>query len=132
MKPTAAPTPRPSGDQAPVADPVEQQGGDDGDHHAGGGDQVALLGGGRVGAAFDPDDEEREGDDVERRGGVAARLEDGLEDHEPPFFSASAFGFGFLENIPSIRSVTMKPPTMLIVPKAIAIVPITYSSGSLA
>ena len=41
-------------DQAPVADPVEQQGGDDGDRHADRGDQVALLGGGRVGAAFDP------------------------------------------------------------------------------
>ncbi len=38
-------------DQAPVADPVEQQGGDHGDRHADGGDQVAALGGGRVGAA---------------------------------------------------------------------------------
>src|SRR5258706_12753691 len=57
-----------------------------------------------------------------------------------PFFDLSApgreaeeaDGFDFLENMPSIRSVTMKPPTMLIVPKAIAIVPITYSSPSLA
>ena len=30
--------------------------------------------------------------------------------------------------MPSIRSVTMKPPTMLIVPKKIAIVPIRLSS----
>ena len=61
-----------------------------------GGDQVAPLGGGRVGALFDPDDEEREGDDVERRGGVAARLEHGDEDasREPvPSRPASAFGF---------------------------------------
>ncbi len=34
--------------------------------------------------------------------------------------------------MPSIRSVTMKPPTMLIVPKAIAITPMMYSSGSSA
>ena len=37
------------------------------------------------------------------------------------------FGSGFRVNMPSIRSVTMKPPTMLIVPKAIAIVPMTLS-----
>ena len=66
-------------DQAPVADPVEQQRRDDGDRHADGGDQVAALGGGRVGALFDPDDEQREGDDVERRGGVAARLQHCLD-----------------------------------------------------
>ena len=35
--------------------------------------------------------------------------------------------FGFRTNMPSMRSVTMKPPTMLIVPKAIAITPITLS-----
>ena len=34
--------------------------------------------------------------------------------------------------MPSIRSVTMKPPTMLIVPKAIAITPMTFSSVSSA
>ena len=34
--------------------------------------------------------------------------------------------------MPSIRSVTMKPPTMLIVPKAIAITPITFSRLSSA
>ena len=81
MTPTAVPIPRPSDDQAPVADPVEQQGGDDGDGHADGGDQVAALGGGRVGALFDAEDEEREGDDVERGGAVAARLEHGERDH---------------------------------------------------
>jgi len=41
-------------------------------------------------------------------------------------------GFGFRTNMPSIRSVTMKPPTMLIVPKAIAIRPIVFSSVSSA
>ena len=47
--------------------------------------------------------------------------------------SGSFFGFRFLPlNMPSIRSVTMKPPTMLIVPKAIAITPITFSSVSSA
>src|SRR4029077_2451069 len=81
----------------------------------------------------DADYEEAEGDDVEGGGGVATGCQHGLDHQEPSFFgSPSALGFGFLENIPSIRSVTMKPPTMLIVPKAIAIVPITYSSGSLA
>ena len=35
--------------------------------------------------------------------------------------SASACGFGLLLNISSIRSVTRKPPTTLIVPKTIAI-----------
>ena len=49
---------------------------------------------------------------------------------EPPGepVPSGAFGFGLRENMPSIRSVTMKPPTMLIAPKAIAIVPITLSS----
>src|SRR5262249_38088872 len=102
------------------------------DRHAARGDHVAALGGGRVGALFDPDDEQREGDDVERRRGVAARLQHCLDHQAPPFPSASPFGFGFRLNMPSIRSVTMKPPTMLIAPKAIAIVPMTSSSGSLA
>ena len=61
-------------DQAPVADPVEQQRGDDGDRHADGGDQVARLAVVGWVPLFDPDDEEREGDDVERGGGVATRL----------------------------------------------------------
>src|SRR4029077_3876294 len=137
---------------------VEQQGGDDGDRHADRGDHVAALGGGRVGALFQPEDEEREGHDVERRGGIAARLEDRVDDHLPapssldpsapgripdppgsPVADAPweevdgfAWGFGFFEDMPSIRSVTMKPPTMLIAPKATAIVPIRYSSGSSA
>jgi hypothetical protein len=45
---------------------------------------------------------------------------------------SAVFGLGLRANIPSIRSVTRNPPTMLIVPKAIAITPITYSSPSSA
>ena len=48
-----------------------------------------------------------------------------------PGAAEEAAGF-FLENMPSIRSVTMKPPTMLIAPKATASVPIRYSSPSSA
>jgi hypothetical protein len=47
--------------------------------------------------------------------------------------SDSVFGFRFLPpNMASMRSVTMKPPTMLIVPKAIAMTPMTFSSVSSA
>ncbi len=47
--------------------------------------------------------------------------------------ASSSFGLRSRpRNMPSIRSVTMKPPTMLIVPKAIAITPITFSSVSSA
>ena len=76
-------------------------------------------------------------DDVEQRGGVATRLEHGDGIGSAPRSAAGLRGesgsegfAGFLRlNMPSIRSVTMKPPTMLIAPKAIAMKPITYSSA---
>ena len=61
-----------------------------------------------------PDDEHRERDDVEQLDDVVAGSLGSS--------SARASGSGFLPlNMPSIRSVTRKPPTTLIVPNAIAI-----------
>ena len=51
---------------------------------------------------------------------VAARLDHPRRDHLAP-------SLGLRVNMPSMRSVTRKPPTMLIIPKAIAIVPIRSS-----
>ena len=59
------------------------------------------------------DDEHRERDDVER-GDQITHLRSG-------FSLTLAPGFALLLNMPSIRSVTRKPPTTLIVPNAIAI-----------
>ena len=115
----------PADDHAPVADPVEEQRRDDRDQHAAGRDQVAVLGGARVRALHQAEDEERERDDVEERRRVAARLED-AGDH---LGTSSSGGFGFRTNMPSMRSVTMKPPTMLIAPKAIAMNAIVNSSA---
>src|SRR4029453_9282783 len=111
----------------------------DRDQHSGGGDQVASASGARVSPLLDPEDEQGEPDDVARCDEVA-RLRQGQRrswDHCPASdgftVSSAASCLGLRSrplNMPSIRSVTMNPPTMLIVPKAIAIVPITFSSLS--
>src|SRR3954453_12215214 len=124
-------------DQSPVADPLEREGRRYGDRHPSGRNQVALLCGRRVRPAADPEDEQGERHDVTDLHEARLRIESGEDGHAHPSFSESpsedafsSFGsfLGFRTNMPSIRSVTMKPPTMLIVPKAIAIVPIRLSS----
>ncbi len=110
-------------DQRPVALVRVQQRGDHRDRHAHGGDAVAAHRGRRAREPAQTLDEEREGDDVEdveevlvlqegRASGIALTR----------FFpSSSPPAFGLDLNISSMRSVTRKPPTTLIVPKAIAI-----------
>ena len=130
----AVPIADPDHDQAPVADHVERA--------AWSTTAIAIptaairlprLRGRRVGALPDAEDEQREGDDVTDLDEVRARREgsEGDESSAVPSsligrrpLGAWSAGFGLRLNMPSIRSVTMKPPTMLIVPKAIAIVPI--------
>src|SRR5262249_28036946 len=121
------------------------------DHHPARGDQVPAAGGAGVRPLPDPEDEEREGDDVAGGDEVAVLRQrqrrcwdhfsasPGGSEGAPPGASrsgsVSSASFGLRSrplNMPSIRSVTRKPPTMLIVPKAIAMTPMSFSSGSLA
>src|SRR5262249_43168383 len=97
--------------------------GDDRDRHADRGDLVAADGSPRPGQSAHAVDEQRERDDVAGVDEVLRLKEDRPEDHLPSIsFSAAPSGrSGFRLNIPSIRSVTRKPPTTLIVPNAIAI-----------
>ncbi len=102
--------------------------------------QGNLIAAAGMALAADAEDEGRKRDDVEDGGEVAAGLEHRKHRGAHPSGDPSApgreaedaDGFGFRLNIPSIRSVTRKPPTMLIVPKAIAIMPIAFSSESSA
>ena len=74
-----------------------------------------------MGAQLDAVDEQREGKDVEQADGRAV----GCEGCEGDYFDPSS-GSGFfllVPNIYSMRSVTMKPPTTLTVPKTIAMKP---------
>src|SRR5215211_3270651 len=123
-------------DQDAVADHVERERDCHGDGHSRGGDQVAAPGGSGMRPLADAEDEQREGDDVAGSDEIRALGEGGYGQRHPsssPPLGCVArpvpFGsLGLRLNIPSMRSVTMKPPTMLIVPKAIAIVPITLST----
>src|SRR5207302_6166360 len=95
-----------------------QQRRDERDRHPGRRDQVAADGGAGAGQAAHPVDEQRERDDVAGVDEVGTLEEDGGEPHSSP---SSAFGGSLRLNMPSIRSVTKKPPMMLIVPYVIAI-----------
>ena len=131
-------------DQPPVALAGVQQRRDHGDRHADGGDAVAAHGGRRPGEPAQPLDEQREGDDVEDVDEAFALQERGGErSRRSPALSPSPVGLGLAVvapsfagrlgldlNISSMRSVTRKPPTMLIVPKAIAITSSTLLSAS--
>src|SRR5690606_4326623 len=99
---------------------VEQRDGD-GDEHAGGAEHVAGARGRRGAEPLEPDDEERGGDEVRRVDDERQRGAFGLRDHWAP-------SCRFL-NIWSMRSVTMNPPTTLIVASATAATPITVLSG---
>src|SRR5580704_15140430 len=95
------------------------------DRHSDRRDLVAADRRSRPGESAQPVDEQRERDDVQRVDEVRVLQEDRGGDHRssPPPSASSPDGgkSGLLLNIPSIRSVTKKPPTMLIVPNAIAI-----------
>ena len=122
-------------DDAPVSDALLGQGGGDGDRHTDGGQAVAPAGRGRVGAELDPVDEQGEGDDVEQADDGPGRIERCDRNHlvsPPSALSDSGFFFFLVPNISSMRSVTMKPPTMLTVPNTIAMKPITSSRVLLA
>ena len=128
------------GDQAPVALERVEQRGDHRDRHADGRDAVAAHGGGRAREPAQTLDEQREGDDVEDVAEALALQEawPAAEDHGPspcprrrrPCPRASC-GLGLDLNISSMRSVTRKPPTTLIVPKAMAITRMTLLKVSL-
>src|SRR3954447_11313638 len=107
----------------------------DRDRHADGGDHVAAAGGHGRAQVLQADDEADERDDVTGADEVGV-LEEGSGQRDvhqlPSPSSGLAAGFGRALNISSMRSVTRKPPTTLIVPKAIAIVRMTLSKVSCA
>src|SRR5690606_31614992 len=113
-------------DEQPVlAHLVLEQGGDERQRHTDRGDPVAAHRRLRAGQLHQPVDHERERDDVE-----------GVDEHlvvDPAHLSAFPLLEvpGFCLNIPSIRSVTTKPPTTLMAPKTTAMnrmMPLTTSS----
>src|SRR5579884_1137726 len=106
-----------------------EQRGDERDGHPDRRDLVAAHRGTRPRQPAHPVDEQRERDDVAGVDEVRRLVEDRRCDHLPSiFFSGVPSGrSGFRLNIPSIRSVTRKPTTMLIVPNAIAITSRTCS-----
>src|SRR5699024_8649315 len=92
-------------DDPPVVGVADlDQGGGHRERHTGAGDVVAAHGGLRAGQSHQPVDEHRERDDVE-------------DCHEVVHQASPFFSTGLALNIPSIRSVTTKPPTTLSVPK---------------
>src|SRR5690606_19569857 len=87
-----------------------------GDRHADRGDPVAAHRRLRAGQPHQAVDEQRERDDVEDR-------DESVHQERPFPFDAilsAAGACGLVLNMPSIRSVTRKPPTTLIMPNAIA------------
>ena len=126
--PTAVPSATPSDDQAPVALAGVQQRRDHRDRHADRGDAVAAHRRRRARQPAQAVDEQREGDDVEDVEEVRVLQEGRASDHALAsvlLAVAPRPASGLALNISSIRSVTRKPPTTLIVPKAIAITRIT-------
>src|SRR5439155_16574684 len=103
-------------DQPPLPHAVGQQRGEHGDGHADRGDPVAADGRARPGQATQAIDEQREAEDVEDLAEVLVVQERRGQHQSPP----SPRGGRLPLNISSMRSVTKKPPTTLIVPKMIA------------
>src|SRR5690606_31188013 len=99
---------------------VEQRDGDGGEH-ADRAEHVARARGLGGAEPLEAEDEQRRGDEVRRVNDERQDGSFGLCDHCPP-------SCGFL-NIWSMRSVTMKPPTTLMVARATAATPITVLSG---
>src|SRR5579884_637865 len=110
---------------------IHNQGGRHGDGHPHRGDQVAAHRGLGPGQAHQPVDEQRERDDVEDRDQVVHRPCPSVPVLTGPVCPASPWaaaraasspaGAGFLPlNMPSMRSVTMKPPMTFSVPKTSA------------
>ena len=129
--PTAVPIDDAERDQAPVADAGVEQRRDDGDRHADGGDAVAANRGARPGQPDQAVDEQREGDDVEDVMKSASGR--ACEDHVELLRPRRRRLVGFLPlNISSMRSVTRKPPTTLIVPKTIAMTRMTLLKRAVA
>src|SRR6185503_20429182 len=110
-----------AGDDRSVAhDLAVHQRGHDRDQHADRGEGVSVprgLGGAEL---LDPDDEENGGDQVRRLDHDRWKVRDAHGQRAPGDFDA---------NIWSIRSVTRKPPTTLIVPSTTARKPSTWTNG---
>src|SRR5271166_4724476 len=110
-------------DQRPVVGVANRdQRGDHRDRHARRGDPVAPHGGPWAGQAHQAVDEQRERDDIEDRDEVVhfTRPFAAAPSAARPALATSALA-GFLPlNMPSMRSVTTKPPTTLSVPNTSA------------
>src|SRR5205085_3491852 len=115
---------------------VLEHGRDERERHPGSSDLVAADGGARTRQPAHSVDEQPERDDVARVDEVGRLQEDRGSDHFGSScvcsVSASAFGGSLRLNIPSMRSVTKKPPITLIVPNVIAITSSTFSNAPLA
>ncbi len=122
----------PSDDPGPGKGLVLDQGHDDGDEHGDGGHDVSPSGRSRRGKLLEADDEEERREEVgQLLNQVSLKVPRSCVRSHGKIRKRHRRAYFFL-NISSMRSVTMKPPTTLMVAKMIEISPRMTMTGSLA